>query len=516
MTRSARSTWNYLTVLAFSAISMAIALFVTPILLRNLGEARLGGARAVMDWAGYLALLEFGLGGALGPLLAKALAGDEPGGVSEMLLAGFRAYLRAAAMMAAGGLILAAIITRLVKIDSIYQHDLVIATLLAIVPLLLMPLTPLRALAEANQRGYVINLFLVVQSVCIAIGCVILAKRGWGITGQILATAIGMILFSALMVGDALLHYRHFLPRRLSRPPAEASRQLWQLNMPMFVMSLCGRVGLLTDNIIIGSMLSASAIVPFLMTQRLAQLAQGQLQAVGSATWAGLAQLHARGEHDLFRTRFLELTRLVVVLGLIVLLPIVAYNHAFVRLWLGEQQYAGMTLTAIASANALFIAVVSLWGWMFGGTGQTARLVPLWLASAALNLAVSLGLTWWFAHVRHDDHHAMWGPILGTSSGLALLTLPCMPVLLRRHFHVPPGRLIAALGVPLAIAAPYGAMLMWIASHCPPLSWLALAAHMSAAALTFALICWTTLLTQDDRARWKLRIRLATGRHAVA
>src|SRR5439155_21342533 len=163
MTRSARSTWNYLTVLAFSAISMAIALVTTPILLRHLGQTKLGAARAVMDWTGYLSLLELGLGGALAPLLARELAREDSSGVAGMLAAGFRAFLKVAVAMLVGGLVLAGIISRLIRIDPIYFHDLRIATLIAAAPLLLMPLSPLRALAEASQRGYVVNLLLIVQ-----------------------------------------------------------------------------------------------------------------------------------------------------------------------------------------------------------------------------------------------------------------------------------------------------------------------------------------------------------------
>src|SRR5256885_6851844 len=167
MTRSARSTWNYLTVIAFSAISMAVALIVTPILLKSLGEARLGATRAVMDWVGYLSLLELGLGGALLPLLARALATPDQSGVRDVMAAGFRAYLRVAAAMLVGGLILAGVITRLMRIDPIYHRDLRTAALIAITPLLLTPLSPLRALADANQRGYAINIYLNVQSVSI-------------------------------------------------------------------------------------------------------------------------------------------------------------------------------------------------------------------------------------------------------------------------------------------------------------------------------------------------------------
>jgi O-antigen/teichoic acid export membrane protein len=509
MTRSARSTWNYITVLIFSAVSMVIALVTTPILLRYLGQTRMGGTRAVMDWTGYLSLLELGLGGALAPLLARELASEDVSAAAGMLAAGFRAYLKVTIGMLLGGILLVALITRLIRIDPAYFHDLRLATIIAAGTLLLMPLSPLRSLAEANQRGYIVNLFLIAQSVTIAVCAVFLAKIGWGIAGQLTAIAVGSVLFATLLVIDGVAHYRRMIPTHPTQAPPAASKALWSLNTPTLILNVCGRVGLLTDNIIIGSLLSASAIVPFLMTQRLAQLAQGQLQAIGSASWAALAQLHARGEHELFRSRFLELTRLVVMLGLIVLVPILAYNRAFVTMWVGAEQYAGLTLTSLAVFNALILALSSLWGWVFSGTGQMARLVPLSISSATLNLIVSLGATWWLSH--HDAHRALWGPVIGTTSAYVLLNLPVLPILLRKHFGIPTSTLVAAVAWPVLLSVPYGVAVMWFSVRYPPMNFAMLAIDMSAAAAVFAGVCWVVVLSPTDRANWKLRLRLAAG-----
>jgi hypothetical protein len=126
-----------------------------------------------------------------------------------------------------------------------------------------------------------------------------------------------------------------------------------------------------------------------------------------SSTCASLAELHAPGEHELFRRRFIGLTRLVTMLGLCLLLPIVAFNHA------------------------LIVSLAALWEWVFVGTGQLAKLVPLSVASAMVNLLVSVSFTWMYS--KTDLHRALLGPVLGTASAYALLTLPILPWLLRKQ-----------------------------------------------------------------------------------
>ena len=69
-------------------------------------------------------------------------------------------------------------------------------------------------------------------------------------------------------------------------------------------------------------------------TQRLAALCQGQVQAVGNATWAGLAQLHARGETETFNRRVVELSRLIVLLSAACLVPVLIGSAGNgVKLW---------------------------------------------------------------------------------------------------------------------------------------------------------------------------------------
>ncbi len=489
---------------------MGLALVVTPILLRELGASRLGAARAVADWAGYLTLFELGLNGAMMPLLGRALTHGDPARVKATLAAGFRAYLLVLVPMLLGGIVLRLAISHLVTVEPGLQNELRLACVFAIVPLLFMPLSPLKTLIEASQRGYILSALVIAQSVIIAVSGVALARSGLGIAGQTLATAIGAGFFTALMIWDARRSAAGMLPSQPWRADAAVSRAIWNLNTPTLILNVCGRVGFLTDNIVIGSILSAPVIVPFLMTQRLAQIAQGQLQAVGSVSWAGLAQLHARGEQDLFRVRFLELNQLVMVLGLTVLMPIVVFNHAFVALWLGEASYGGFALTSIAACNALVLAVASLWGWLFGGTGQLASVVPSSMAAAAINLVVSVGFTWLLA--RRDVHSAIWGPVLGTAAGLLLVNVPVTPLLMRRHFGIPIRPLAKTLCAPLAIALPFFAVLMWLAHRRPPHGWFMLLADMGSAAFAFGALCWLILLDSTDRSRWMHRLRLAVGR----
>ena len=143
--------------------------------------------------------------------------------------------------------------------------------------------------------------------------------------------------------------------------------------------------------------------------------------------WAALTELHVTGQREVFAQRVLELTSLVVILGLACLVPIAAFNHAFIRLWVGEQTYAGDLVTILAAVNGLLASLLSVWIWLFDGTGQAARLVPMAVIGAALNIAASIVCT---------KRFQMPGPLIGTLLAYGGVQLIWLPILVRRTFGI--------------------------------------------------------------------------------
>jgi len=235
------------------------------------------------------------------------------------------------------------------------------------------------------------------------------------------------------------------------------------------------------------------------VTQRLAVLVQGQLQGIGSATWAGMAELYAQGQFQTFNRRLVELTNLVAVLGIAVLVPIVAYNHHFIGRWVGDQHYGGDFLTFVAACNAFLLSLTTLWDWCFAGTGQVARLVRVSLISTTVNVTLSIIFTQQLGAV---------GPLLGTLFALVISTVWYLPFLLSRVFQTSARELFKAVALPLALGLPYGGLVWWFARAHPPLNWFQLGAEMGGAALLFLALAWIVVFNSAKRAEWVFRFRL--------
>lgn len=499
--RTRNAILNFATLLTFTAVTIGVGLFASPWLEYWLGRERFGAFRVVLDCQGYLTLLELGLGGALSPLVARALARGDEEALNHAMASAAQAYLRVALVVVTVGAGLTALLPRfVVGLSPADLADLRRAWLVGLVGLLTLALVPFRTLIEANQRGYQVNLLLTAQALVITGVSLFLARRGWGITGQAIALIVGNWLFALTLTLGVVRGRPRLLGSWTLRPAAETRRVLWALSAATFLISLSGRVSLMTDNLVVGSMLGAGTVTTLFFTQRLPVLAQSLLLGVGTAIWAPLAELHARSEHEAFNRRLVELSRLVALLSVVGLGPIVAYNRHFVAAWMGPDfAYGGDAIAILAALNAFLLAQLSLWGWCFSATGQTGRVVVPSIVAAVVNIVASIVLT---------RRLGVVGPLLGTTLAFVTVSLWSLPWLLHRVFDTSIAALAQAVAVPLAWGLVYTSGLWWVTHHHEPYGKLGLALEMALAALGFAAASGLAILLKDDqRQLWRLRLR---------
>ena len=501
MSRSQRASWTFSLSLIASVSTAIAALLTTPVLLHYLGDERVGAYRVAIEWTGYLALLDFGVTGALQVAFAKSLGAGDRAGVAAAVRAGLRAGLILAVIYGAFGLGLvvgAPYMLRGMSVET--STELRLGLLVSLVAVLWVPLIVFRPLAEAGQRGYIVQFALIVQC-WLTTGLVIAAAAaGTGLPGQFLVVAVGNGISLLILIWDTLRRY----PEILARTAAAVALPI-AFSGSMFVYNLLGRIGLLSDSIILGFTLGPTAVVSFVVSQRLLLLADTQVMALGSASWGALAELHHRGEQDLFNLRLTQLTRWTGVFGFALLVPLTSATKPFVDLWVGAGRYGG-DLLVIATAGYVWVhTITALWGWPLVTTGRVRALLPLYFVGVPLNIAIS---------VIASLSIGVAGPALGSMISLTLVWLWWLPRVLRREFRIPLRPLArsvvgpAFLGLPLSVG-------LYIASSYFPVNelavplwsrWFILAAVMAVAAVAYCVLAWFLVLPREDRHELRARI----------
>ncbi len=465
MSRSRRAGWFFLTSIGSAAVTMLVGLWATPRLLRLLGEERYGLFRVALDWFGHLQLLEFGLGGALLGTLATAWGRGEREQVGRLLATSIRSYTRVALAMVLGAGVLVACFPLLVANETLPQTELRLSLAALAAGFLFVPLTPFRLFQESIQRGFFVNLLLVGQSLLVTALSLLAAWMGYGLVGQAVAFVAAQVPTQLALLVRGVREVPGLGARVREREHGAPAARLRALNAPTFWTTVASRISVLSDSLIVGLLGGGAAVVVLVVTQKLAQLVLTQVQSLGNAAWAGLAELHGREELPAFRARSLELTSLASTLGAAALVPVVAINSNFLALWVGAAHDGGLRMTAVAALAAYLQGVINLWGWIFTGTGEIARLVRLAAIAAALNLALSVGFTAWLGPE---------GPLWGTALSHAGVQLAILPRLLEETFGISAREARRRVLVPLAVGAVEAALSFRLVAAWGPLGWVPL------------------------------------------
>ncbi len=507
--RSKFAIWNFISGLTFFLVTLGTALCTSPFIVRFIGDERFGAFRTIAECFGYLTLLELGLNGAMGPLLARALGQNDRKAIAATLSVGIRAYAMASLVAIAVGFGLAVAIPWLVPVSPPLRLDLRLASLVMLLGFLTMGLLPLRSLTDAAQRGYRVNLLLATQAAMIG-GLSLLLSWGfpsWGITALCVANISVITVIILIISWDGLRQYPGLFREILTTRPQQAVwRSVWGLSLPALLISLCSRISLYSDNIVMSKVLGTALVTTLFITRRLPQVAEGLLSSVSSATWAGLMDLYNKGELVFFRARLVELVRLVTILAVVGLGPIFAYTRHFVTLWMGAEYYGGDLLVLAAAANSLLLSLLAIANWCIMGSGRIRRVLVPSILSAIINLGSSVFFTLKLG---------VAGPVLGTTFTISCWMIWWYVYLLHSEFGISPWKLVRAVLVPLAHGVPFVLVLWWLARVHSPVGWLGLLLEMGTASLLF--LGWSVrfLLSVEERTVWRDRI-LKLRRPAVS
>jgi O-antigen/teichoic acid export membrane protein len=226
------------------------------------------------------------------------------------------------------------------------------------------------------------------------------------------------------------------LPRRIPRlawPAARSylARSLWVSLSQIAVLLTNG-----ADVLIIAALLGPSRVVPYVLTGKLVAVAANLPYTVAHSAGPGLSEMRVRETRERLREVTTALTLGVLFASGFVMLPLLALNQAFVRWWVGPEQFGGLTLSALFVLLMLarhWSITLAYTAYSFGHERATALIgvaQGLVVVAATLALVPVLGIV---------------GGALGALAGELLVTLPLVLRVVAREVGESVGKLLAPL-----------------------------------------------------------------------
>jgi O-antigen/teichoic acid export membrane protein len=426
-----------------SIVSLAVTLGTMPIILAAVGSERLGAYRIGLEYFGYIALLDLGLGGVLTVRFAAATATGDRDRVNRLIRGGLKAYLRVAAVSLFGFLALFGLSGVVIgSADAALEDEFQLGIAICSSGLLLLPAAAFRGLAEARQRGDIVQYSLLAQALAASAVTVAACLAVPSVASLFAGTLAGLIANCAVLVywgrSDLLTALRGTEVESVALLRGDSPRQA--------LFNFCSQVSVYSDLIVTGSILGPVPAAGYYLTVRLLILVDSQVLGLGASAWAGLVELLHRGERELFHRRMTELTELTSAASCLLLVPVAALTPAFVAAWVGEDQYVGAATVIATLAWTLLHGIIALWAWPVVMAGHVRAILPVMAVGAAVNVGVSAAATVFLGTC---------GPALGTVANYLGVFVLCFPRVLRRLFDTPIVPLYLAALRPMAIGIPY-------------------------------------------------------------
>jgi len=444
---------NYLKV-----VSRAVCGLIAFRLLRGtLGDADFGFWVLLWSTFGFMVLVDFGFGYAVGKVVARAAGDPTPEArravravVASVFWVNAALTLVVALVCVLGGdRLLAYLFTQSGIVDPAQRATLSVVALVFVVGMLASyPFGLFREVLRARHRLHFANLVdtlgSIVQTALVAWGC----HAGWTLHGFMVAgiatTLVPILVIAGLAMRDADLRPdpRRFSPRDLA--------SIGAFSLYAYLTTLCSQVTSRCDALLIAHLHSLPAVAWYASGQKLAetysllaQQMQGMLAATSAHLDAAARDQAARGEA--LRRLLLVSQRWAVLLGASLIVPLLIDIDGALRVLNGDASLiqasatvAWLLLTATACAVAGSSCGKELL--MMTGHHRAVFVFSLIEAIAKLTLATWLLVRW----------HSIVGAALGSLLPALVIHLIAVPWYTRRVFALRWRDLFAAAGRGLA------------------------------------------------------------------
>lgn len=380
------------------SLHLTIAFFLSPFILRNLGDARYGVWSLAAEMVGYYSLLDLGLRSAVSYFIAHYTARREHARLNASICSAFWVLLGIGVTVGLAGTGVALLFPRLFVRGQTDPREVVIAVMITSVMVGLgLSMELFSAVLTGCRRLDLVNLTEVLNRVLLAAGIYTVLTAGGGLVAISLVQAGARIVTWSINYRQAQRASGGFSlrPSGFRREELRALGGLGSMNIVMIGSHVFMAR---SDLIIVGAFVGLKAVAFYNIARLLVDSAAQINTNLTSAFRPHLTHLHSQGDIPAMRRMYLFGTRLSGLISLPLVACMFPFGHAFVSLWVGSKYVSGpvwqrtdLILTVLLIGGALRWQQSMSYQTLFA-TGKYGWLTFLTAAQSALTITLSLVL----------------------------------------------------------------------------------------------------------------------------
>ena len=427
---------------------IGLGFFLAPFVVRHLGDSAYGVWTLTRSLAGYMALLDLGVRGAVTRYVARFFSRSDHEAASRTAASAAAIFLVIALLAAVVSSLLALLVIDHVDIPSEYRVAAAIVLVLAGVNVGVTLMAGVYSgIVAGLQRFEVLNTIEIAAAGVNGAAVFLALRSGQGILTM---AAIQLTVSVCRLLALALL-CRRLYPELRIRPRlanSESARTIFSFSVFSFVMQVSGNLIYYCDAAVIGAFLPISLLTFFSIGGTLVDYTRTLVSAVSQATSPLASAIDAQRGQARLQTLLLNSATFSSIVVLPIAVTFLIRGESFIALWMGPSYapLAGRVL-AILTLPLLFHSGAHGTGGILMGIGKHKPLAPLMVVEGLCNLGLSIVL------VRRMG---IVGVAWGTTIPNVMAAVLFWPWYACRTLEVAPARFLTAVWVRPAIAvAPF-------------------------------------------------------------
>lgn len=377
--------------LAFAA-TLLVGFFLTPYLVRKLGDGPYGVWAFVESVLAYFTLFDLGIAACVVRFVAHFHATGDREELNRLVSTSLALFLGLGSLLLIVGAALLPVI-----LPSLHESGIPSSEVLAFALLMLgnlavtLPLSLFPSILDGLERFTLKSAIRIVVLAVRTLGTIVLMERRpslWDL--GLLFTVCNLFEHAAF----AAVAFRSLPGLRFARRFVDRAtlQRVKGYSLHAFLAMVAGRTCVQSGTLIVGAFLGASPVTYFAIASRLVEFAKALLRTATNTLTPAVSAREAAGEIESIRRLFLRGTRWVLYAILPVHLGLIVFGRPFLTIWLGDEMYADRcypTLVIISSTLTLVVAQ-SMASRILYGTGRLRVFARAALLEAIANVVLSL------------------------------------------------------------------------------------------------------------------------------
>lgn len=410
------------TLVGYSAmtISLIVSIFLTPIILKYIGKEQYGLWAIFGEILSYLGITDLGVTNSVSLMIARCDREKEMDYINRLVSTSIVIQGVLAVAFLTLGMIFSFFLPSVFNISGdLYSISIWTFVLTVIVRALSLPLSSMQGVLRGLKEQAWEHTGIIITLILSTLFTIIFLNLGLELLSLPLATFISTL--AGFIIN--FLRVRKLVPYLKVKAAYFERKMLGQIFSFSIYLTFFGislSIILQTDNIVIGHYIGLSMVTVYVITNKGYAVLLRIIGLYNNILRPFYAEMHKKEEKTLMINTFLLAVRTTSAISLACAFLYFFLNKIFVTLWVGEENFGGVSLTAVFAWLLFYHNVIKATAVPLSGALRIKEISLMSMLEAFLNLFMSIVLVGWLGAT---------GVAIGTALGAILTSAWFIPLM---------------------------------------------------------------------------------------